>query len=454
MDKPRLLIIDDDDNFREGLLTILEAKGWNVEGAANGQEAIDRLDREVFELIITDYKMQQMDGMRLLKTISKNYPSIKVIMMTGYGSIEHAVEAMQSGAINYITKPVKSEKLIELINQTLAVEQKESDRANDKKALEKLQHFHQMVGLSKPMQEVYQKIREVADTDVPVLILGESGTGKELVAQAIHKLSNRRNQAFIAVNTGGIPKELIASELFGHLKGSFTGAISDKKGKFEEAHQGTLFLDEIGTMGLQVQISLLRVLENRTIEKIGSNKPIKVDVRIICASNEDLMELIKNQKFREDLYYRLNVFAIEIPPLRRRKQDIPYLIKFYRHLFNIELQKNVAGMTKEALQIMKDYSWPGNVRELRNVVLRAMLSAKDAIETKHLPKELTTNRVGSEIISFKAGTTLSEVEERMIVQTLKAVKGNKLKASEILGISRRSLYNKLEDYQIDEKAYE
>ncbi len=451
MENGRILIIDDDDNIRDGMVSLLESRGYEAIGAADGKIALEMLEEQVFELIITDYKMQQMDGMRLLKSLNKQYPSLKVIMVTGFGSIEHAVEAMQAGAVNYITKPVMPQKLLKIVEDSLA-QNSGSSNGDGKKSLEKFRHFHQMVGLSKPMQEVYRKIQEVAPTGVPVLILGESGTGKELVAGAIHECSPRKNGPFVAVNTGGIPRELIASELFGHLKGAFTGAISDKKGKFEEAHQGSLFLDEIGTMSLAVQISLLRVLETRVIERVGSNKPINVDVRIICASNEDLMELIKDHKFREDLYYRLNVFAIQLPPLRQRKQDIPYLLKYYRHLFNSDLNKEIKGFSNDALKILKGYSWPGNVRELRNIVLRAMLSANEIIDVPQLPAELTNSRVGSEIISIKAGTTLSQVEKTMIVQTLKAVNGNKLKAAEILGISRRSLYNKLEDFQITDKV--
>ena len=449
MERNKILIIDDDENLLDGLTTLLATKGFDVKGAPDGNVALRYLEKDVFDLIITDWKMQKMDGLDLLKKINKQFPTIKVIMMTGYGSIEHAVEAMQSGAINYITKPFKSQKLIKIIEETLNIG--EHSEKKSKQALKKLIHFHNMVGVSKPMQEVYQKIQEVAPTDVSVLILGESGTGKELVARAIHDLSPRKDHPFVAVNTGGIPRELVASELFGHLKGSFTGAIADKKGKFEEANHGTLFLDEIGTMSIPVQISLLRVLETNMIERLGSNKPIKVDVRIICASNIDLMELIEQEKFREDLYYRLNVFAIELPPLRERKQDIPYLLKYFLHLFNMELKKEIKGFTREAVQVLKNYSWPGNIRELRNIVLRAMLGATDVIDVRHLPRQIQDNKLGREIISFKAGTPLSEVEKTMIIQTLKAVNGNKLKAAEILGISRRSLYNKLEDYHIDDK---
>lgn len=451
MDKNRILIIDDDNTLRESLINLLSMQGYEMAGAADGKIALNLLEDEVFDLIITDYKMQEIDGMRFLKTISRQYPSLKVIMITGYGSIEHAVEAMQAGALNYISKPVNPQKLIKIVEDTLSNSNGEMLTKEGHRVLEKLCHFQDMVGMSKPMQEVYRKIQEVAPTDIPVLILGESGTGKELVAKAIHDLSPRDQGPFVAVNTGGIPKDLIASELFGHLKGAFTGAISDKKGKFEESHNGSLFLDEISTMSVPVQISLLRVLETSVIERVGSSKLIRVNVRIICASNEDLQELIKQQKFREDLYYRLNVFNIELPPLRKRKADIPYLVKYFRTLFNLELKKEVKNITPTAMEILKDYSWPGNIRELRNVLLRAVLSADESIDTRHLPLEITQNKIGSEIISFRAGTSLSEVEKTMIIQTLNATNGNKLKAAEILGITRRSLYNKLEDYQLTDK---
>ncbi|MFZ0391263.1 MAG: sigma-54 dependent transcriptional regulator [Calditrichia bacterium] len=451
MEKGRILIIDDDENLREGLVDLLQSREFYTKGAPDAESAMQILEEDVFELIITDYKMQQMDGLDLLKKIHKKYPSLKAIMMTGYGSVEHAVEAMQSGAVNYIQKPVKAQKLIEIINGALSDTTTLPTGAEKSQVMAKMRHFQDMVGISKPMQQIYRKINEVAHTDVPVLILGESGTGKELVARAVHNLSPRSSNSFVAVNTGAIPRELIASELFGHLKGAFTGAISDKKGKFEEAHQGTLFLDEIGTMSLPVQISLLRVLETHVVERVGGSKPIPVDVRIICASNEDLQNLIQQHKFREDLYYRLNVFSVELPPLRQRKQDISYLLKYFLELFNMELSKKIKGFSKEALEKLKDYSWPGNVRELRNVVLRCVLSAEETIELKDLPNNVAEGNLRAEVVTIKTGTPLSEVEKAMIIQTLRAVKGNKLKAAEILGISRRSLYNKLEDYQIDDK---
>lgn len=450
MENYRILIVDDDENLRIGMATILEDEGFEVHEAANGREGIEKLDQEVYDLIITDYKMNEMDGMRMLKQIKNEYPAIKVIMVTGFGSIEHAVEAMKLGAINYMTKPVKPKQLVQLVKNVLQVDEEELTPQQKQNRLKKFYHFHNLVGQSKPIQQVYRKIKEVVPTDIPVLIAGESGTGKEMVAQAIHELSNRKNGPFIAVNTGAIPRELIASELFGHLKGAFTGAIADKKGKFEEATLGTLFLDEIGTMGMEVQISLLRVLENQVIERVGSNRSIKVDVRIIAATNDNLEKLIEENKFREDLFYRLNVFAIEIPPLRERLADIPYMSNYYREMFNLELGKKVTEISPPALEALKQYHWPGNVRELRNVILRAVLTANDRIDIKHLPNNIIKPGLAQVNITFKPGIALSEVEKTMIIQTLKAVKGNKLKAASILGISRRSLYNKLEEYDIQE----
>ncbi len=448
--KPRILIVDDDENHRIGMMTLLEEEGFEVEGAANGYEGIQRLEENAYDLVVTDYRMNEMDGMKFLKHLRAHFPAIKVIMVTGFGRIEHAVEAMKEGAINYITKPVKPQKLIAAIKHVFE-EQTEEPFEGVEEKLNQFYHFHKLVGRSKPMQQVYAKIREVADTDIPVMILGESGTGKEMVARAIHDLSSRRNQPFVAVNTGAIPGELIASELFGHLKGAFTGAIADKKGKFEEAHKGTLFLDEIGTMSLPVQISLLRVLENQIIERVGSNRPIQVDVRIITATNENIQELIRTGKFREDLYYRLNIFTIELPPLRERKADIPYLAHYYREMFNLQLKRRITDIDEEVLKLLQNYSWPGNVREFRSVMLRSMLTAQKStvLKPSHLPAEVRKPPMGKGAIVFQPGTSLAEMEKKMIIETLKAVRGNKLKAAAILGISRRSLYNKLEEYDID-----
>lgn len=452
MDNFRILVVDDDKNLRLGMATMLEDAGFEVEEAGNGREGIEKLEQGIYDLIITDYKMNEMDGLRFLEHLKNDFPSMKVIMVTGYGTIENAVEAMKLGAVNYITKPINPKNLVDQVKAVLQVDDnKELSPELKEKFLKKYYHFHRLVGQSKAMQKVYKKIKEVVPTDIPVLIIGESGTGKEMVASAIHELSSRKDWPFVAVNMGAIPRELIASELFGHLKGAFTGAISDKKGKFEEANHGILFLDEIGTMGHQVQISLLRVLENQVLERVGSTKPIQVDVRIIAATNENLEKLIEMSEFREDLYYRLNVFAIDLPPLRERKEDIHYLANYYREMFNLELNKKIGGITIKAMEALKAYHWPGNVRELRNVILRAILTAKEQIDVKHLPSNIIKPGLAQVSITFKPGIALSEVEKTMIIQTLRAVRGNKLKAASILGISRRSLYNKLEEYEISEE---
>lgn len=451
MENYRILIVDDEENLRIGMATILEDEGFEVHEAENGRAGIEKLEQGMYDLIITDYKMNEMDGMRFLEQLKVEYPSLKVIMVTGFGTIEHAVEAMKLGAVNYMTKPVKPKMLVEMVKNVLQVGgEDELSEEQKRNRLKKYFHFHDIVGQSKAMQQVYRKIKEVAGTDIPVLIMGESGTGKEMVAQAIHALSPRRDNTFIAVNTGAIPKELIASELFGHLKGAFTGAIADKKGKFEEANNGTLFLDEIGTMNIAVQISLLRVLETQVIERVGSNRSIGVDVRIIAATNDNLEKMIEDSQFREDLYYRLNVFTIDLPPLRERQGDIAYLANFYRESFNLELGKKVEGITDRAMEALNAYHWPGNVRELRNIILRGVLTATNQIDLKHLPKNILKPGLAQVNITFKPGIPLSEVEKTMIMETLKAVRGNKLKAANILGISRRSLYNKLEEYDIED----
>jgi len=453
-----ILIIDDEVSMLRGIeFHLQESTNYRIYTASDRKTAIDLLNTHEFDLVVSDLMLPEIvDGLAIIQAAKTQWYLPSVLAMTAFDSVENAVNAMKAGADDFISKGFGLDEMSLRIDNMLE-KKKHVDRLSIenrilRETIQKQFSDYQIVGKSSKIISLMKKVQKVAaDAKVTCLIEGESGTGKELVASAIHDLSTRKNGTFVAVNTGGIPKDLIASELFGHLKGSFTGAISDKKGKFEEAHKGSLFLDEISTMDVPVQISLLRVLETSLIERVGSIKPIKVDVRIICASNDDLQKLIEKQKFREDLYYRLNVFNIELPPLRKRKQDIPYLIKYFRTLFNLELNKAIKEITAPALQVLKEYSWPGNVRELRNVLLRAVLAAEDVLDVNHLPTELTKNKLGSEIISFRAGTPLSEVERTMILQTLNAVNGNKLKAAEILGITRRSLYNKLEDYNIKDK---
>ena len=451
MIKPNILVIDDDDAHRTAMVVMLEDEDYEVGEAASAEEALERLNKHRYDLIITDYKMQKIDGMELLKIITDRNPLQRVIMVTGYGSIEHAVEAIHTGALNYIPKPVDPKKLKSAIKKALEsapVVDKKVSRA-EKKPVSTV-HFDEIVGKGKPIKLVLKKIREIADIDVPVLITGESGTGKELVARAIHQASKRSDKPFIAVNTGAIAKDLIISELFGHEKGSFTGAVDQKKGKFEEANGGTLFLDEISTMSESVQIALLRVLENHTIDRVGGKREIPVNVRIVAATNENLEDCIADGTFREDLYYRLNVYLMELPPLRDRIEDIPILSEHFIQNFNQEYNRQIKNISPEAMELLKNYGWRGNVRELRNVILRAMISAKNEIKKSDLPINTIKGTMPGEEIRFLAGTSLPEIEKESIIKTMKKVKGNKAKAAELLGISRRSLYNKIAEYGIED----
>jgi len=455
MIKPNILVIDDDDAHRAAMVVMLEDEDYEVGDAASGEEALELLNNHSFDLIITDFKMQKIDGMELLKIITDRNPLQRVIMVTGYGSIEHAVEAVHTGALDYIPKPVDPKKLKSAIKRALETAQTRDRKKPkaDKKPLPTI-HFNEIVGKGKQIKGVLRKIREIADIDVPVLITGESGTGKELVARAIHQASKRSDKPFIAVNTGAISKDLIISELFGHEKGSFTGAIDQKKGKFEEADGGTLFLDEISTMNETVQIALLRVLENHTIDRVGGKREIPVNVRIVAATNENLEDCINNGTFREDLYYRLNVYLIELPPLRERKEDIPLLTDHFIYHFNQEYDRHIKGISSEAIMLLKEYGWRGNVRELRNVIIRAMISAKDVINKSDLPIDKIKGPMSSEEIRLQAGMSLPEIEKESIIKTMRKVKGNKAKAAELLGISRRSLYNKIAEYGIEDSLKE
>lgn len=454
MNKPRILVIDDDQAHREGMVVLLEDEDYQVDDAEGAETALILIRKYNYDLIITDYKMQKIDGMELLKLINDFDPLLKVIMVTGYSSIEHAVQAVHLGALDYIPKPIDPVKLKAVVSRALTVPKLESDIKEKGISIPKRYiHFGEIIGKSRGIKNVIKKINEITDVDVPVLIHGESGTGKELVARALHNASNRKDKSFIAVNTGAIPKDLISSELFGHEKGAFTGAVEAKKGKFEEADEGTLFLDEISSMSEQVQIALLRVLENNQIERVGGNHIIPVNVRIVAATNENLNDLIANGKFREDLFYRLNVYNIELPPLRERKDDILIIAEYFLERFNKEYGKHVSGIEPEAVEILNRYTWPGNIRELRNIILRGMISAKERITKKDLPDIVKKGILPGQEIRFPAGTSLPEIERVTIIKTLQIAKGNKLKAAEMLGISRRSLYNKLEDYNIKDDEF-
>jgi DNA-binding NtrC family response regulator len=442
MESMKILVVDDEAPLREMLRKGLSELGrFTVEVAQNGLEAIDKLEKDVFDLVLTDLKMPEMDGIELLRTIKVTRPEIMVILMTAYGSIETAVEAIKNGANDYITKPIDFNEL--LIHITKA--QKESLLIRENRLLRmevrKKFEFSNIIGKSKKMQEVFSLIEKVAPSNSTVVIYGSSGTGKELVAKAIHYNSPRADKPFVPFNCSAIPETLVESELFGHTKGAFTGAVQAKRGLFEEANGGTLFLDEISTILLSVQVKLLRVLQEKEVMKVGSTERTKIDVRMIAATNEDLEASVKNGKFREDLFYRLHVFPIFLPDLKDRKDDIPLLAYHFLDLYTKENQKQIKGIPKEAMNILLEYHWPGNVRELENSIERAVIMAdQDYLTPNDFPKNMTEGFW--EIIKkgAKDRKSLDEIKAEYITEILKESDGNKKIAAEILKVNPRTLY--------------
>jgi len=442
MEPLKILVVDDEAPLREILQRgLAQMGGFSVEVARNGLEAIEKVEKDIFDLILTDLMMPEMDGMELLKMIKGTRPEMPVIMMTAYGSIDTAVEAMKIGANDYITKPVDLRDLLLRISkvhmENLLLQENRLLRMEVRKKFE----FSNIIGKSRKIQAVFSLIEKVASSSSTVIIYGGSGTGKELVAKAIHYNSPRTDQPFIPFNCSAIPETLVESELFGHTRGAFTGAIQTKKGLFEEAHGGTLFLDEISTVLPSVQVKLLRVLQEKEVMKIGSTERTKIDVRMIAATNEDLETNMKNGKFREDLFYRLHVFPIFLPDLKERKEDIPLLAYHFLDLYSKEVKKEIKGISKEAMNLLLEYHWPGNVRELENAIERAVIMADGEFLTpQDLPGDLTE---GFSLLirrGAKGHKSLDEIKAEYIAQILKQTNGNKKTAAEILKVNPRTLY--------------
>jgi DNA-binding NtrC family response regulator len=437
-----ILVVDDEAPVREMLKKgLYQMGGFSVEVAQNGPEALKKMEEEVFDLILTDMKMPDMDGLELLKLIKAMWSDMIVIMMTAYGSIETAVEAMKNGANDYITKPIDFNELLIHISkaqkENLLLKENRLLRIEVKKRFE----FKNIIGKSKQMQEVFSLIEKVSSTNSTVIIFGGSGTGKELVAKALHYNSSRASQPFIPFNCSAIPETLVESELFGHTKGAFTGAIQAKRGLFEEANGGTIFLDEISTILPSVQVKLLRFLQDKEVMKVGGTEKIKLDVRLIAATNEDLEANIKKGTFREDLFYRLYVFPISLPDLKDRREDIPLLAYHFLDLYSKENQKPIQGISKEAMKLLLDYHWPGNVRELENAIERAVVMAdQDYLTPKDFPKNLKETSLDL----IKKGATdrksLEEIKAEYIREILKATGGKKRIAAEILKVNPRTIY--------------
>jgi DNA-binding NtrC family response regulator len=443
----RVLVVEDDRATLYGLTELVRSWGYTAEGATDGEDALQKITSFRPAIIISDLVMPHMDGLALLRVLRDQLSDLTMILLTAQGSVESAVDAIKEGAYDYLTKPVDPQRLHILLQK--AAERQETLREVRvlRKQLRDQGSFGRMIGTTSIMRQIYRTIEQAAPTSASVLISGESGTGKEMVAQTIHQLSQRVAMPYVPINCAAIPETLLESEIFGHEKGAFTGAVERRQGCFELAHRGTLFLDEIAEMVPATQVKLLRVLQERTFRRLGGRQEQAVDVRIIAATNVNPMDAVKKGKLREDLYYRLNVFAIELPPLRDRREDIPLLVQAFVNEFNTRNGKAVKGLDQEAMRLLEQYHWPGNIRELRNVIERAtILASGDLIDSAHLPPTLTATPKKEAIIStvtLSPGMTVDEAETRLIRLTLEHTRENKTKAAEILGISLKTLHNKL-----------
>ncbi|MEO6909001.1 MAG: sigma-54 dependent transcriptional regulator [Abditibacteriaceae bacterium] len=440
----QILLVDDQSSARLTLTALLKQNGHTLAQAATGADAITKIEKSDFDIIITDLQLGEISGLDILEASRKNNPRTEVIMLTGYGSVETAVAAMKAGAIDYLTKPIDTEELLLAISRAVERQRLKSEVKRLRSEVERDFDPGRIVSTSKAMSEVLDMVKKVAPTDAIVLIAGESGTGKELIARAIHQNSDRREEAFIPINCGALPESLLESELFGHIKGAFTGAIANKKGLFEEADGGTLFLDEIGEMTPPTQVKLLRVLQDGEVRRVGSNVGVSTDVRIVAATNQDLHENIKNGSFREDLYYRLQVILIAMPPLRERRDEIMPIANHYLNGFSQKFKKPVHTFSPSAVKALESHNWPGNVRELINAVERAViLCQKDQVEPDDLALHMNTLQNG-----ISPSRSLEEVEREFLQIALDEHEGDAKATAKTVGMSMANFNKKLEEYEI------
>ena len=442
----RILIVDDEANIRRVLLANLKAAGYETVAACSGYEALERLSEQKFDLVLLDKNMLGMGGIETLKKIKAKDADIIVVIMTAYQSVESAIAAMKEGAYDYITKPFDMDALENTVKNALEKKQLVQENRALKAQLAQKTEIN-LIAKSKAMLQILELIEQIADSTSNMLIYGETGVGKEVIARVIHDKSMRRDKPFVKVNCATLPENLLESELFGHVKGAFTDAIKNRIGRVQIAEDGTLFFDEIGELSLATQVKLLRLAQDREYERLGSSETKKADVHIISATNKDLQQAILSGDFRDDLYYRLNVISIEVPPLKERKEEIPALAYHFLKQYAETKEKSFTQISPQALQLLMDYSWPGNVRELENVIERAIaIGQGDALLPQHLPKEL---RQESSFEFPKVGATIKEMEKQLILQTLEQTGGNQTKAAQILGITRQTLINKLKEYADD-----
>jgi two-component system response regulator AtoC len=453
----RILIADDEQNIRKVLSATLEKEGYQVLTARDGEEAIALLSKGDVQVVVTDLKMPKADGLEVLRYVQRNDPGIPVIVITAFGTVDNAVAALKTGAFDYISKPFEKSDLIRTIAKAVKTE---SLSRKDFHAKPGDEERYRIIGQTRQMKDIYDVIEKVADTPSTVLIMGESGTGKELIAAALHYSSSRRNRPFIKINCAAIPRELMESELFGYEKGAFTGAVGSKPGRFELADGGTLFLDEIAEVPVDMQVKLMRAIQESEFEHVGGVQTIRVDVRLVVATNRDLQKEVEVGRFREDLYYRLNVVPIHLPPLRDRKEDIPLLVDHFIEKFNARLKRKVEKVSPEALNLVVNYRWPGNIRELENVIERCVLFSEDPeIGAEHLPEQLVERSSSTpSAVTMDAEASMkdivkqatAELERDLIVKALEETKGNVTRAAKRLKISRKSLQNKMKEFGLRE----
>ncbi|MFN7825751.1 MAG: sigma-54-dependent transcriptional regulator [Pseudobdellovibrionaceae bacterium] len=456
--KPRILVVDDEESIREFLEIMLKKEGYEVTCAEDGAKAKDLLAKKNFNMIISDLQMPNLTGLELLKHVRETYPDTVFMMITAFGTTETAVEAMKMGAYDYLTKPFKIDEVRLNIQNALRASSLEVENKVLKRELKQEYSFQSIIGNSEPMHRIFDLVRRVSQTPTNILVTGESGTGKEVVAKAIHYNGPLKDRNFVTINCGAIPENLMESEMFGHKKGSFTGAVVDKSGLFEVADGGTLFLDEVGELPITIQVKLLRAIQERVIRRVGATEDIKVDVRIIAATNRDLEAMVKDGTFRQDLFYRLNVINIKMPPLRERKEDIPLLANHFLKKYNDRLTKQISGISMEAMEMLKKYEYPGNVRELENIIERTVaLEGGASILPESLPPFVTTptgRKLASshEIEIGEDGVDLDkilgQIEKELIVKAIHAAHGVKKRAAKILKITFRSMRYRVEKYNL------